>query len=83
MRPEQPLYLNRKLHPEARVGWEQFFANGYVQHSAKHPQFLMDRCRLEAILLNDTTLRLNLNPSLKPLSKVLLDVIRGETSRLM
>src|ERR1019366_670239 len=53
VRSKQPLHLYGKFHSRAGVGRQQFLTNCDVHHTAKHPQFLMDGCRLKPISLND------------------------------
>jgi hypothetical protein len=80
VRPKQPLNLDRELHPGAWVGRQQFIVDRDVQHTAKHPQFLMDCRRLKPIFFNNAGGGRDLNPSLKPPSKIVLNVICGKLS---
>jgi hypothetical protein len=76
VRPKQPLHFDWKFHPGARIRGEQFLADS-DQHTAKHPQLLMDCRWLEAVFLNHPGSGLDLNTRLQPPSKVELDVVRS------
>lgn len=51
-----------------------------VHHTTKNPQFLKDCCRLKLVFLNDAGSGPDLNSRLKPPSKIVLDVIRGDVT---